>query len=507
MNEAAIPPALLPLDEYNLELRNNAHPPDWTNPEPKGKYDLIVVGGGTAGLVSAAIAAGLGARVALIEKNLLGGDCLNVGCVPSKAIIAAARRIRAIRNAAESGIRVGEYEIDFAAVMERMRRLRAAISPNDSAERFRQLGVDVYLGKGMFTAADRIVVAGTELCFKRAILATGTSPAAPPIPGLDQIDFLTNETLFSITELPPRLAVIGAGPIGCEMAQSFALFGSRVTLIEAVDRILPVEDADAAAYVHQAMVRDGVDIRCCGKVAQVQPHGSEIEIKVESPDDHYTVLADALLVAVGRKPNVEGMGLETAGVEYDKTGVKVDDRLRTTNPRIFAAGDVCSRYKFTHAADFMARIAVPNALLRARRRVSSLVIPWCTYTYPEIAHVGLHPSEAAEKGIAIDTYTQPLGEVDRAVLEGETDGVFKIHTRKGTDRIVGGTIVAANAGELIGELSLAMTHGLRLRHLSGTIHPYPTIAEAFRKVGDSYQRTRLKPLVRWLLRLWLRWAV
>lgn len=500
-------PPVQPWDAHNQKLVSNVHPADWKNPTPAPRYNLVVIGGGTAGLVSAIGAAGLGAKVALIEKHFMGGDCLNVGCVPSKAIIRAARAAAAVRAAVQFGvgIDVGVVNVDFGKVMERMRRLRADISPHDSAKRFTELGVDVFLGAGKFTGSDTIEVGGQTLRFAKAVIATGARAAAPPIPGLKDVPYLTNETLFSLTELPKRLGIIGAGPIGCEMAQSFARFGSEVFLIEATHGILPREDQDAANIVREQMARDGVKLLCCGKDLRLAKSAGGVRLQVESHGKGYDVEVDQLLVAVGRAPNVEGLGLETVGVEFDKKGVKVNDRLQTANPRIYACGDICSPYQFTHAADFMARIVIQNALFKGRAKASSLIIPWATYTSPEIAHVGLYEKEAKEKGIEVDTFTQELSKVDRAILDGETEGFVRVHVRKGTDEIVGATVVAMHAGELIGELTLAMRGKLGLKTIGGTIHPYPTQAEAIRKTGDLYNRTRLTPFVKSLMNRWLAW--
>ncbi len=495
-----------PPDEHNARLVANVHPADWPNPTPATRYNLVVVGAGTAGLVTAVGAAGLGAKVALIEQHLMGGDCLNVGCVPSKALIRAARAAAAVREAAGFGVNVPPgTTVDFPAAMERMRRLRADISPNDSAGRYRGLGVDVFLGPGKFISSDAVEVNGQLLRFAKAVIATGARAATPPIPGLQEIEFQTNESLFSLTELPQRLGIIGAGPIGCEMAQTFARFGSEVYLVEALHGILPREDRDAAQIVQQALQRDGVKLLCCGKDLQLGKAPSGARLQVESHGKGYDVLVDQVLIAAGRAPNVEGLGLESAGVEFDNKGVKVNERLQTTNRRIYAAGDICSRYQFTHVADFTARIVIQNALFKGRARASSLVIPWCTYTSPEIAHVGLYEKEAAEKGIAIDTYTQDLSQIDRAILDGETEGFVRVHARKGTDKVLGATMVAAHAGEMISEITLAMAGKLGLKRLGATIHPYPTQTEAIRKTGDAYNRTRLTPTVKKLMGAWLAW--
>lgn len=496
-------PQTSPSDDHNRRLVENVHPTDWVNPTPSGRYNLVVIGAGTAGLVTAAGAAGLGAKVALIERDLMGGDCLNVGCVPSKALIRCARAIADVRDARLFGVQVAnDALIDFSAVMERMRRLRAGISPHDSARRFQDLGIDVFMGAARFTGAQTVEVAGKSLRFARACIATGARAAALPIPGLAEAGYLTNESLFSLTQLPPRLAIIGAGPIGCEMAQTFARFGSKVTLLEAGPHILGREDPDAARRIEAALMRDGVDIRCSANIQSVRHDGEKV-IELQEADE---VRADAILLGVGRAPNVEGMGLEAAGVDYEKRdGVKVDDRLRTTNPRIFAAGDVCSRFKFTHAADFMARIVIQNSLFFGRAKSSALTIPWCTYTDPEIAHVGMYEHEAKEKGIPVHTITIEMADVDRAILDGETDGFLKVHLKRGTDKILGATLVARHAGEMISEITLAMVAGKGLGTIARTIHPYPTQAEVIRRAGDAYNRTRLTPFVRKLFNMLLRW--
>jgi pyruvate/2-oxoglutarate dehydrogenase complex dihydrolipoamide dehydrogenase (E3) component len=498
--------ALLPDDPHDRDLLANVHPAGWTNPSPAPRYNLVVLGAGTAGLVCAAGAAGLGARVALVERELLGGDCLNAGCVPSKALLRAARAAAAVRAAAAFGVHASPPVIDFAGVMDRLRRTRASLGPNDSAERFRGLGVDVFLGQGKFTSPDAIEVGGQTLRFSRAVIATGARATTPPVPGLADVGVLTNENVFTLTSLPPRLAVIGAGPIGCELAQGFARLGAKVTLLELLPRILPREEEEAAELVRRSLTRDGVEVFTGCTIVSASRQGDDKTLLVRDASGERTLAADAILAGAGRAPNVENLGLEAAGVVFDpRKGVTVDDRLRTTNPRVYAAGDVCSRFQFTHAADAMARIVIQNALFLGRARVSALTIPWCTYTDPEVARVGLSEDEANEQGVAVQAFTQPLDHVDRAVLDGEAEGFVKVLVRRGSDRIVGATIVAAHAGEMIGEVSLAMTHGLGLKRLASTIHPYPTQAEALRKLGDAYNRTRLTPRVRWLFDKWLSW--
>lgn len=499
-------PLVLPENSSNRELVANVHPPDWINPEPAGRYNLVVIGAGTAGLVSAAGAAGLGARVALIERHLMGGDCLNVGCVPSKGLIRASRAIHDHRDGGMFGIGGDKGGIDFRRVMERMQRIRAEISVHDSARRFRdELGIDVFLGEGRFTGRDSIAVNGKTLHFSRAAICTGGRAAAPPLAGLEEAGYLTNETVFSLTTLPPRLAVIGAGPIGCELAQAFARLGSKVTMLQRSDRILPREDPDAADILLQRFAKEGIEIRFQAGIDKVSRQGEKKVITFTQEGKSFELAVDEILVGIGRAPNVEGLDLEAAGVDCHKTGVRVDDRLRTTNPRIFAAGDICSPYKFTHTADAQARILIANALFQGRQKVSGLVVPWCTYTDPEVAHAGMNEQEAREKGHKVMTLTVPLSEVDRARLDGETEGFARVHLKKGSDRILGATIVARHAGEMISELTLAMTASTGLSAIAKTIHPYPTQAEVIKKLADAYNRSRLTPFIKKILSAWLRW--
>ena len=503
---------LQPADEHNLALESNVHPTDWTNPTPKSNYHLVVIGAGTAGLVTAAGAAGLGARVALIERELMGGDCLNVGCVPSKGVISAARVAATIREAKSFGVHVPEgTQVNFGEAMERMRRLRAEISPADSAKRFSDLGIDVFFGDGEFVDGDTVRVvrkdgSKSELKFKKAVIAAGARASAVPIPGLDSVEYLTNENLFSLTELPKRFGIVGSGPIGSEMAQTFARFGSEVFLFERSDHILPREDPDASAIVQKQFEHDGVQLILKSADQKIAPaDNGQIRVTGTQDGKPYDIVVDQLLVAVGRAPNTDGLNLEAVNVKYDRSGVEVDDNMLTTNNRIYAAGDICSKYKFTHAADFQARIVIQNALFAlgpfGKKKASDLLIPWATYTSPEIAHVGMYPQDAKDAGIEIDTYTQHFEHVDRAILEGADEGFARVHTKKGTDKIVGATIVAENAGDMISEFCVAMTNGLGLSKIGATIHPYPTQAEAIRKLGDQFSKTKLTPFSRKALKL------
>ncbi len=502
-------PALQPLDEYNQSLMSQVHPPDWVNPEPVAGYDLVVIGAGTAGLVVAAGAAGLGLglKVALIERSLMGGDCLNVGCVPSKCVIRSSRVVADMRDAAPFGIQPPNgIEVDFAAVMQRMRKIRASISPNDSAERFRKLGIDVFLGSAQFVDQKTIAVNGSQLRFKKAVIATGARASHPNIPGLAEAGYLTNETVFSLTECPKRLAVIGGGPIGCELAQAFQRLGSEVTLLHKHSHLLDREDSDAAEIIQQQFAQEKLHfiLDCTLEKVETSAAGKVIHYCQNGVSRSVTV--DEILVGAGRTPNLDGLNLEVVNVEYDaKKGVVVNEYLQTTNPRIYAAGDICMNWKFTHAADAAARIVIKNTLFSpfglGRSKLSSLVMPWVTYTDPEVAHVGLYETEAKAKGLETNTITIPFSEVDRALADGEPAGFVKILHKRGSDQILGATIVARHAGEMISEITLAIVTKQGLNALSGVIHPYPTQAEAIKKAADAYRRTLLTPRTQTLLKL------
>ncbi len=503
--------ALAPWDDHNQRLAANVHPAEWVNPLPASRYNLVVIGAGTAGLVTAAGAAGLGAKVALIERHLMGGDCLNVGCVPSKALIRSARAAKDARDGERFGVKInGSVEVNFAAVMNRLREIRARISPADSAQRFRDLGVDVFIGEGRFVDSQTIAVGDATLSFAKAVIATGARAIAPAVPGLGEAGFLTNENVFNLTELPRRLAVIGGGPIGCELAQAFALLGSQVTLLHNKSHVLDREDPEAAAIVQSELRRDGVNLLLDAKLNEVNRTGPGKVLLFEAEGKIASLEVDEILVGAGRAPNVKGLNLEGVGVRFDEQrGVEVDDFLQTANSNIFACGDVCLRWKFTHAADFAARIVIQNALFSVggfgRKRLSSLTMPWCTFTDPEVAHVGLYEHEAKERGLKVDVWKQSFAHVDRAITDGEEPGMVKILTERSKGRIVGATIVARHAGEMISEISTAMTGRISLGKLASVIHPYPTQAEAIRKCGDQFNKARLTPTVKQLLAKWLTW--
>lgn len=495
--------SLLLNDEHDALLAARVHPEGWSNPAPKARYHLVVLGGGTAGLVAAAGAAGLGAKVALVERALLGGDCLNTGCVPSKGVIRAAKAVHAARHGERFGLRLaGEVGFDFAAAMERMRSLRAHIARHDSAERFAGLGVDVFLGDGRFVGPEALEVGGATLRFKRAVLATGAGPLVPPLPGLVGNDkVLTSDTLFRLTELPRRLVVVGAGPIGSEMAQAFARMGSEVTVLDLAQRGLGHDDPEAAALLQRSLEADGVDFKFGVRLHHVDPDGT---VHGTQGDDGVRCPADAVLVAIGRRPRLEGLGLGQAGVQLRDGRLVTDDFLRTTSRRIYAAGDVVGAHQFTHAADAHARIVIGNALFPGRGRRSRLTIPWATYTDPEVAHVG--PRTADLDPEATEAFTIDFDEVDRTQLEGER-GFVRAHVRRGTGKLVAATVVGPEAGDLIGVFSLMLSEGLGLGSLSRSVMPYPSRVLALKQLGDAWNRTRLTEGRKRVLQRWFDWTV
>lgn len=507
------------MNSHDEQLASLVRPSDWRNPTPAECYNLVVIGGGTAGLVTAAGAAGLGAKVALVERASLGGDCLNFGCVPSKALLRSARVAAELREASDLGwtgsatgstSNLHPLTPEFASVMQRMRAIRAGLARHDSAQRFRDLGVDVFQGAARFTSRTTVEVAGQTLSFSRACIATGGRPAIPAISGLVATGYLTNETIFSLATRPSRLAVIGGGPIGCELAQAMARLGCQVTLLVRGERVLPRDDPDASGLVRASLERDGVDVRLRTRVLESRGSNSSpaASLRLDGPDHRETwQTVDAVLVAAGRQANVNGLDLEVVGVDYDpKTGVKVDDHLRTSNRRVYAAGDVCSTYRFTHAADAMARIVVQNALFFPTARVSRLTIPWCTYTDPEVAHVGWPPERVSLAGDRVRPIFVPFDQVDRAVLDGNENGFLRVHLAGRSDRIVAATLVGRHAGDMISQLTLAIQAGWGLRKLARVIHPYPTYSDAVRKAADAYNRGRLTPRVRYWFGRWFAWS-
>ena len=480
-----------PTGEAQRERLSYLRPSDWHNPTAAPCYDLLVVGGGTTGLVAAQEAAATGAKVALVERHLLGGNCLNIGCVPSKALIRTSRLYAEMRDATRYGAQVPEnILVDFAAVMERMHRIRARLSRISSASELAAAGIDLFFGLGQFVSPDTLRVGEATLRFRNAVIATGARPDVPQIPGLVAAGYYTNASVFNLTELPPRLLVVGGGPLGCEMAQAFCRFGAYTTIVQDWPLFLPREERDAAQILSDAFARDGIEVRLNTHVLRVRVENGEKLVDLVSHDYQSTIAVDAILTGTGRVPSVEGLGLDAAGVAHDRErGVHVDDFLCTSNPQIHAAGDVCLEAKFNNAADATARIAVRNALCNGRDRLSELAIPWCTYTDPEIAHVGLYVRQARKRNIPVKTFTILMHDVDRAVADSEEAGFVKIHVREGSDQILGATIVARHAGEMINEITLAMAAGVGLGVLSRVMHPYPTQAQAITRAAEAYLRS------------------
>ena len=507
-----------PIDENNVKLLDNVHPIPWDNPVPKPVYNLVVVGGGAAGLVSAIGSASVGAKVALIEGHLLGGDCTNFGCVPSKALIKSASVIHAARNGRDHGLEIrggeGELMVNFEAIMTRMRAVRGKISEFEAAKRLRSLGIDVFIGKGEFDSPSSILVNEDRLHFRKCIICSGGKAYIPNLPGLLDIPYLTNESLFNLTELPRSLLIVGGGPIGIEMAQAFQRFGTEVTVLIRGKKILDKEDVESAIIVEESLKRDGVTIissatnqRFERKLdGQIEVCYEEVQSRVsvsaqEESRRMKTIIVEKVLVATGRRANVNGFGLERANVRFtEQHGIEVDDFMKTSNPLIYAAGDCCSHYQFTHAADHMARICIVNALFYGKSKFSSLLIPWCTYTDPEIAHVGLYPRDMEERNVVYDTYKKEFSDNDRAVCEGSTEGFVKIYVKKGTDKILGATIVGEYAGDMISEICTLMNAKVGLAKVSSIIHPYPTRSDAIRQIGDEYDRVNMTPFTRRILK-------
>ncbi len=501
-NDATI---IIPKDPHGRERVANGHLAMWKNPKPAERYHLVIVGAGAAGRAAAEMAAALGAKVALIEHHLIGGGRLNAGSViPSKTIIRTSQLYAEMRDAKHYGAqKPDDIRVDFGAVMERMRRIRTHLSGGDSVRRLNAAGVDMFFGKVRFTATDTLTVNGEKLRFRKALIATGSRPDSSAIPGLTEAGYLTDENVFDLSELPRRLLVIGGGPLACELAQAFCRLGAKTTIVQDMPLFLGGEERDAAQILSDAFARDGIEVRLNTSAVAVRVEDGQKLVDLVSDDYKHTITVDAIITGIGRSPNIEGLNLEAAGVDYDAAdGIHVDDFLRTSNPHIYAAGDVSLKDKYTHTATASARIVVQNALLRGHERLSALVVPWCTFTDPEIAHVGIYVRDANRQSIPVKTFTIPMHEVDRAVADSEDGGFVKIHVRERTDQILGATIVARHAGDMINEITLAMVAGIGLRTLAQVIHAYPTQAEAIKKAADAYNRTRLTPRIQARLHRW-----
>ena len=472
----------------------------------KYENNLLVVGAGSAGLIAALIAATVRARVTLIEKGEMGGDCLNTGCVPSKTLIRSAKIAQYQRTGSSYGLGSVAPEVDFPRVMQRVQDVIASIAPKDSMARYRELGVNCIAGEARLEDAHHVAVGDQLVSARSIVLATGASPFVPPIPGLADADPLTSDSLWSLEELPKRLLVMGGGPIGCELAQSFARLGAEVTLIDMENRLLPREDADVSEFVAGTFAAEGVDVRLSHRAVRVVPgaDGSGV-LQAETAAGSVDVPFDRILVAVGRRANTEGLGLAPLGIATRADGtLEVDDYLRTGVPNVFACGDVIGPYQFTHMASHQAWYASVNALFgRFKKfRVNYSVVPWVTYTDPEVARAGLSESDAKAQGVPVEVVRFDMAESDRALADGNARGWVKVLTKPGTDRILGVSIVGPHAGELLAEYVLAMTHGLGLKKIMGTIHVYPTLAEANKFAASAWRREHApEGLLRWVGRL------
>jgi len=476
----------------------------WAHAKPK-RFDrnMVVIGAGAAGLVTSYIAAAVKAKVTLVESRRMGGDCLNTGCVPSKALIRSANLLQQMKHASRYGIADADARFDFAELMERVARIVREIEPHDSVERFEGLGVDVFLGHATLESAQAVRVGDTLLRARNIVLATGGRAAVPEVPGLEEAGYFTNETIFEREEAPGRLLVIGGGPIGCELAQAMARLGAQATVVDRGAQLLHREDPEVADLLRARMEAEGVRLILRGRVDSVVPgRGGPHRARVRQQGngmasaDSFEIDADTILVASGRRPNIEGLGLERAGVAFSPLGVTVNAFLQTSRPNIYAAGDICGPYRFTHFAEYQARIVVRNILLSpllglGRARADTRVVPWTTFTEPEVARVGLNENEARQAGVPFDVHRFSYSDLDRAILENEDAGFVKVIAAKGRGTILGATIIGAGAGELIHELALAMREGIGLPTLSSLMHVYPTLSQAVQRTGDAFMRTRL----------------
>ncbi|MBK8529590.1 MAG: FAD-dependent oxidoreductase [Rubrivivax sp.] len=480
----------------------------WADKKPANfDRNMVVIGAGAAGLVTSYIAAAVKAKVTLVEAHKMGGDCLNYGCVPSKALIKTATLVRQMRHSADYGVASAQWTLDFAQVMDRVAGIVKAIEPHDSVERYQSLGVDVQIGRAKIIDPWHVQITADDgqvqvLSTKTIVVATGAQPFVPPLPGLDEVGYLTSDTLWALREQPRRLLVLGGGPIGCELAQSFARLGSAVTQVEMAPRLMLREDEEVSAFVQQALSADGVTVLTGHKALRCEKPGDERVLVVEAGGQEQRIGFDVLLCAVGRSARLKGFGLEELGIPVQRT-VQVDEYLQTLYPNILAAGDVAGPYQFTHTAAHQAWYAAVNGLFGVLKKFKAdyRVVPWCTFVDPEVARVGLNEQEAREQGIAYEVTRYGIDELDRAIADSAAHGWVKVLTEPGKDRILGVTLVGLHAGDLIAEYVLAMKHGLGLNKILGTIHTYPTLAEANKYAAGEWKRAH-QPLglLRWVER-------
>ncbi|MBI2083315.1 MAG: mercuric reductase [Deltaproteobacteria bacterium] len=469
------------------------------------RYHLIVIGAGSGGLVAAAGAAGLGAKVALVEKHKMGGDCLNTGCVPSKAIIRTAKLIYDTKTGHRFGLCDLHPEINLSRIMESVRSVQSKLEPHDSPDRFRGLGIDLHFGSFRFISSHEITDGKVTLSAKRFVIATGASPFVPPIKGINEIPILTSDNVWGLKELPKRLVVLGGGPIGAELTQVFARLGSKVTVVEMLDSLLIREDTEVSQFIKERFIKEGIEVLIGHKAVEVRKSGDSFELIAQEGQKGKHIPFDQILVAVGRAPNVNGLDLEKAGVKFSKKGIEVDEYLQTSAKHIFACGDVVGPYQFTHTADFQARLILRNALFPGRSKINYRVVPWCTFTDPEVARVGFNEREAKEKGIPYDLYSYSFNDLDRAVCDREEGGFIKILTEKGSGQLLGITIVGSHAGDLLHELALAMHQRIGLKKIASMIHVYPTLAEISKRIADTYQRSHMTPRLKQWLATYFKW--
>ncbi len=472
------------------------------------EYDAIVIGGGAAGLTASGIAANFGAKTLMIEKDRLGGDCTWNGCIPSKTLIKAASIVHNVRESKRYGIDFSISDIDISKVMKHVSDVRNEVYEDaDRPEIFENMGIEVVTGKASFIDDHTVKVelpdgSVRSVTSKYFFICTGSAPFVPPIPGLSSVNYLTNESLFEIDNIPKSIGIIGAGPIGCEMAQSFARLGLDVTVLDMADSILTNDDPELTAILKKSLESEGVKFELHAGIEKVESAGENIRISYQKNGDSHLIESESLLMATGRKPNVEGLNLEAAGVSYSKKGIEVNKSGRTNQSHIYAAGDVTGQFHFSHMSEHTAKTAVTKALLKVPMSIDEKHLPWVTFTDPELGHVGATESDLMQKGLKFETYRFPFSKIDRAITDGNTTGLIKIYAKKWSGKILGASVVGAHAGEMISQYALAMKNGVSLRDFADTIHPYPSYGLGARRAADQwYIRNQSETLVKWIKRI------